>query len=112
MLARVLSWPTLLARSEAAKDLEILMLRHEVAMLRRHNPGPTLSWIDRALLSALLPVDLRRLRLVSPRTLLRRHAQPPAAGPTRMHTQAAHPLHSRSGRWCYGWPERTPPGLP
>ena len=78
MLARVLSWLTLLARSDAAKDIEILLLRHEVAVLRRHPPRSRLSWIDRALLSALsrlLPVDLRRLRLVSPRTLLRWHAQ-------------------------------------
>jgi putative transposase len=78
LLARVLSWLTLLARSEAAKDVEILVLRHEVDVLRRHNPRPTLSWVDRALLSALsrlLPVDLRRLRLVSPRTLLRWHAR-------------------------------------
>ena len=78
MLARVLSWLALLARSEAAKDVEILVLRHEVAVLRRHHPSPRLNWVDRALLSALtrqLPVKLRRLRLVSPRTLLRWHAQ-------------------------------------
>src|SRR6478609_9164759 len=78
-----------LARSEAAKDVEILVLRHEVAVLRRHNPRPTLSWLDRALLSALsrlLPVDLRRLRLVSPRTPLRRHTQLIARRWTYPHT--------------------------
>ena len=77
MLARVISWLTLLARSDVSKDVEILVLRHEVAVLRRHNPRPKLSWVDRALLSALarlLPVGLRRLRLVSPSTLLRWHA--------------------------------------
>jgi putative transposase len=77
MFARVLSWLVLLARSDATKDAEILVLRHEVAVLRRHNPRPTLTWIDRAFLSALsrlLPTQLRRLRLVSPRTLLRWHA--------------------------------------
>ena len=41
MLARVLNWLALLARSEAAKDVEILMLRHEVAVLRRTNSRPT-----------------------------------------------------------------------
>jgi len=53
MLARVLSWLSLLVRSDAAKDIEILVLRHEVAVLRRHNPHPTVTWIDRAFLSAL-----------------------------------------------------------
>jgi putative transposase len=41
MLARVLSWLTLLARSDVSKDVEILVLRHEVAVLRRHNCRPT-----------------------------------------------------------------------
>ena len=78
MLARVLSWLALLARSDAAKDVEILVLRHEVAVLRRNNPRPRMSWLDRAVLSALsklLPPPLRQLRLVSPRTLLRWHAR-------------------------------------
>ena len=77
MLARVLSWLALLARSDAAKDAEILTLRHEVAILHRTNPRPTFTWLDRAVLSALsrlLPVPLRQLRLVTPRTLLRWHA--------------------------------------
>ena len=38
MLARVLNWLALLARPDAAKDAEILVLRHEVAVLRRHIP--------------------------------------------------------------------------
>ena len=78
MLIRVLSWLTLLARSDTAKDVEILTLRHEVAVLRRTNARPTLTWHDRAILNALnrlLPALLRHLRLVSPRTLLRWHAQ-------------------------------------
>src|SRR5690242_7018988 len=78
MLVRVLGWLALLARSDAAKDVEILVLRHEVAVLRRTNARPALTSLDRALLSAmgrLLPAPLRQLRLVSPRTLLRWHAQ-------------------------------------
>jgi putative transposase len=78
MLVRLLSWLALLARSDTAKDVEILILRHEVAVLRRTNTRPMLTWLDRAVLSALsrlLPTPLRQLRLVSPRTLLRWHAQ-------------------------------------
>jgi putative transposase len=54
MLVRVLSWLALLARSDAAKDAEILTLRHEVAVLRRTNAQPTPTWRDRAMLSALV----------------------------------------------------------
>ena len=41
MLARVLSWLVLLARSDVSKDIEILVLRHEVAVLRRLHSRPT-----------------------------------------------------------------------
>jgi putative transposase len=64
LLARVPSWLALLARSQAAKDVETLVLRHEVAVLRRHNPRPMMPWLDRAVLSPLsrkLPTQLRRL---------------------------------------------------
>jgi hypothetical protein len=87
-LGRVLSWLALLARSDAAKDVEILVLRHEVAVLRRSNPRPRLSQADRAFLSAVsrvLPAQLRRMRLVSPRTpaaLARRPRRPPLDLPT------------------------------
>jgi putative transposase len=69
----------LLARSDRAKDTEILILRHQVAVLPRQVKSPRLSWADRAVLAALarlLPAShLRQLRLiVSPRTLLRWHA--------------------------------------
>ena len=94
MLARVLSWLALLARSDATKDVEILVLRHEVAVLRRHNPRPALTWPDRALLSALtrlLPTQLRQLRLVSPRALLRWHARLVARRWTYLRRQPGRP---------------------
>ena len=53
LLVTVLSWLALLARSSSSKDVEILALRHEVAVLRRANPRPRMSWTDRAVLAAL-----------------------------------------------------------
>src|SRR6185295_8859130 len=94
MLVRLLSWLALLARSDAAKDAEILTLRHEVAVLRRTNVRPTLTWLDRAVLSALsrlLPAPLRQLRLVSHRTLLRWHAQLVARRWTYPHRRSGRP---------------------
>ena len=100
MLARMLSWLALLARADAAKDVEILVLRHEVAVLRRHNPRPRLSWADRALLSALsrLPTSVRRLRLVSPRTLLRWYAQLVTGRWTYPRRQPGRPLITQPAR--------------
>jgi hypothetical protein len=67
---------SLLARTNSSKDVEILVLRHEVAVLRRTNPRPRLDWADRAVLAALirqLPTRLRGYRLVTPGTILRWH---------------------------------------
>ena len=82
LLATVLSRLVLLARSSASKDAEILALRHEVSILRRENPEPTMTWPDRAVLAALarpLPKALRGHRIVTPGTLLRWHKRMVAA---------------------------------
>ena len=73
---RLLGLLTLLSRTSSSKDVEILILRHEVALLRRTNPRPRLDWADRAVLAALirhLSAVLRRHRLVTPATVLRWH---------------------------------------
>jgi putative transposase len=76
IFVRLVGWLVLLARSAASKDAELLVLRHEVAVLRRSNPRPRLDWADRAILAALvrrLPKTARNHRLVTPETILRWH---------------------------------------
>ena len=76
LMIRVFDWLALLARSDISKDVEILVLRHEVAVLRRQIARPKPDWADRAMIAALtrlLPRHLRLHRIVTPGTLLAWH---------------------------------------
>jgi putative transposase len=78
MFAKLLSWMVLRVRSDTAKDIEILVLRHQLAVLQRREPRPRISWSDRAMIAALgrlLPTRRRRGFLVTPATILRWHRQ-------------------------------------
>jgi hypothetical protein len=63
-------------RTSATKDVELLVRRHEVTILRRTNPRPRRDWADRAIFAApvrRLPAHLRCHRLVTPDTILHWH---------------------------------------
>lgn len=101
VVLRPFGWLASLARSDRAKDTEILILRHQIAVLQRQVKILRLSWADRAVMAALawlLPLgQLGQLHLIiSPRTLLRWHA------------------HLVRRRWAYphrapGWPRTAKP---
>ena len=76
IMIRIFGWLLLLGRGQASKDAEILVLRHEVTVLRRQVARTKPDWADRAVLAALtrlLPPLLRAHRLVTPGTLLAWH---------------------------------------
>ena len=76
LMVRLFGWLVLPGRSNASKDVEILVLRHEVAVLRRRVTRPKPDWADRAVIAALTRLLSRRLRLhriVTPATLLACH---------------------------------------
>jgi hypothetical protein len=86
IFSQLLNWLTLLPRAPSSKDIELLVLRHEVAILRRTSSTPHLDWADRALLAALiqrLPASLRGHRLVTPATVLRWHRRLVTTGGTQ-----------------------------
>jgi putative transposase len=76
MFSKLLSWMVLHAHSDAAKEIEILVLRHQLAVLQRRTPRPRISWTDRSVIAALgrlLPARRRLGLLVTPATILRWH---------------------------------------
>ncbi|MCQ4043289.1 integrase [Streptantibioticus rubrisoli] len=105
-----------MARSQASKNAEILVLRHQLALLRRQVAQPHLSWADRALTAGLvrrLPKALRERMFVAPGTLLRWHAdlvkrrwtykrRGPGPPPTRPSVRS----------WCCAWPRNIIPPPP
>jgi hypothetical protein len=79
LITRVATWLRLSRREEAWQTAEILILRHQLAVLQRRQPRrPHLTWADRALLAALLSVIAKARRqglrlLATPDTILRWH---------------------------------------
>ena len=74
MFSKLLSWIVLRSRSDTSKEIELLVLRHRLAVLRRQTRRPRLTWADRALIAALtrlLPTPQRLGLLITPATILR-----------------------------------------
>ncbi len=88
------SWMVLQARPDTAKEIEILVLRHQLVVLQRRTPRPRLRWTDRAVIAALaglLPSRRRLGLLVTPSTILRWHRQLTTRRWTTQHARPGRP---------------------
>src|SRR5260221_14781465 len=110
VFVRLWSWLVLLGRSPASKNAELLVLRHEVAVLRRSSPRPRLDWADRAVLAALirqLPRRPQAHRLVTPGTVLRWHRRLVRKKWTYPNQTGSPPVSAEIAALSSGWPPRT-----
>jgi hypothetical protein len=114
---RVFGWLALLARSDRAKDAEILILRHQVAVLQRQVKTPRLSWADRAILAALARLlpgrHLRELRLIISRgpCCAGTPAWSGGTGRIRAGVRDGPGPPWRYGRWSWRWHETIRAGV-
>ena len=114
LMLRLFGWLVLLARSDTSKDVEILVLRHEVAVLRRQVTGPKPDWADRAVIAALtrlLPRCLRLHRIVTPATLLAWHQRLIKNTWTYPSTPGRPPVPEEIGSLSGGSPGKTLAGV-
>jgi putative transposase len=111
LITRIASWLRLSRREEAWQTAEILILRHQLAVLQRRQPRrPNVNWADRALLATLLGVIPKARRqglrlLVTPDTILRWHRD-------LVRRRWAAQVHARQDRPAGDPPEHQGPGPP
>jgi hypothetical protein len=113
ILRQLLQLTILVFRGDRANEVEILVLRHQVVVLRRRVHRLDLEPTDRAMLAALsrlLPRARRAAFFVTPATLLRWHRRLVTRTWTYRAGRADRHYGPRSGPWYFAWPRRTRPG--